>query len=197
MMVNKMINFLSARLKPVIIVVATFLLINCSLAQDKRNINQKISSNNIGWLHGNCLAIKNAENLEGRYLTIIKLLDNQEVSQSIILKKTSSSKDCYALLEDREKINNDFGRSFYTISSKNTINLAIGIVNPESKSFNKNEILDMNNDGKKDTFSYCSTSEGIQFNSWSGIAYKSDSIWSDYYYLGYDTEGNCPLNDNN
>ena len=54
------------------------------------------------------------------------------------------------------------------------------------------KLLDLNGDGHKDTFYSCSTAVGIQFSLWDRLAYKSHLIWSGYYYLGYDTEENCP-----
>ena len=53
---------------------------------------------------------------------------------------------------------------------------------------------DVNSDGHQDYFTECSTSEGVQFNVWSGSPYKGKALWSAYYYLGYDTEPNCPEN---
>ena len=54
------------------------------------------------------------------------------------------------------------------------------------------QLTDLDGDGKRDTFTSCSTSEGVNFSVWNGEAYKSKLIWSDYYYLGYDSEADCP-----
>jgi hypothetical protein len=38
----------------------------------------------------------------------------------------------------------------------------------------------------------CVTSEGVKFSAWEGEPYRGTPLWSDYYYLGYDVEPNCP-----
>jgi len=53
-------------------------------------------------------------------------------------------------------------------------------------------LMESRNDDLPDSFSYCAASEGISFDAWSAIPYKSKNLWSGYYYLGYDIESNCP-----
>jgi hypothetical protein len=51
--------------------------------------------------------------------------------------------------------------------------------------------IDLTGDGTAETFTQCSTSEGISFSVWSGKPYAGEPLWSGYYYLGYDTEVIC------
>ena len=146
----------------------------------------------VGWLQGNCLSIKAVVDLSSYNLTFVSLGDKQEVTNLKLGNKASTGEECYALLEDRAAINMANDRRFYIVESDVPIDLGIGIIAAGSKATDVNEVLDLDSDGVKDTFSYCSTSEGVQFSVWSDEAYKSKLLWSDYYYLGYDTEADCP-----
>jgi hypothetical protein len=52
--------------------------------------------------------------------------------------------------------------------------------------------LDLDGDGTPENFTQCSISEGVSFGVWRGTPYQGVALWSGYYYLGYDTEANCP-----
>jgi hypothetical protein len=117
----------------------------------------------------------------------------QSIIQSEIVQRASTGEACNPLRGDRKDVNVMGGRTFYIIAASQPIPLGIGIMKTrESKSPPDDKLLDINNDGRADTFFSCATAEGIQFSIWTGVAYKSDMQWSSYYYLGYDTEANCP-----
>lgn len=176
-------------------ILATLCIIGCSSTPQNMASNNKIELKGvIGWLHGNCFAVRNSNILNGSNLIVVRLDNSQEIVLAKIVRKVSNGDDCYALLEDRRLINLEGGKSFYTVSSEKPIELGIGVIQSDTDStFTEKEFLDLNGDGRKDTFSQCSTSEGIQFSVWEGVPYKSKLIWSGYYYLGYDTEANCSL----
>lgn len=45
-----------------------------------------------------------------------------------------------------------------------------------------------------DSFTACKYYEGFGFRVWSGEPYAGEPLWSDYYYLGYETEEiECPV----
>ncbi len=167
-------------------------LLGCTPMSESNSEVSDVSSRVVGWLHGNCLAIEADIDLNSYNLVVVDLAVNHHVRKLKIGKKAETADECYALLQDRIAINTENGRRFYTVISTSPINLGIGIVSTGADD-NEDNILDINNDGKKDTFSYCSTSEGVKFSIWDGVAYKSELIWSDYYYLGYDTEADCPV----
>ncbi len=182
----------------IIIVLSLFL----SACQDKNaskaDANKKESvnfNNHIGWLHNNCLAIKNPGLNSGEKINIIAFKKKQQLYTGSITNKTDTGTSCPQLFEDRKAINVAEGYSFYTIKSDaKKIDIGIGLVgiNPTLQKTNNNITGDINGDTLQDYFTQCSSSEGIHFNIWSNKPYKGKAIWTAYYYLGYDLEPNCP-----
>ena len=172
-------------------------------ACDSRNraVQSKLDSGydfnvHIGWLHGNCLAIK-APDLEGRTkLSVVSLGKPQVALEAEIIQRTESGAECHALLQERKDVNNSEGNVFYKVvpASKSPLGLAIGIIGLKGvlRTTDGAVHADLNGDGHEDYFTECSTSEGVQFNVWADAPYKNKALWSAYYYLGYDTEPNCP-----
>jgi hypothetical protein len=151
-----------------------------------------ILENQIGWLQGNCLAINNEHLRAGTKIVLVSLAGSPKVSLAEVRQKTDNAGTCAALKADRRDINIQNVKGFYDITSKSPIDLAIGIVVKNKKIRRLDAYLDVNGDGRKDTFDSCYTSEGIQFTIWDGDASKSKKLWTDYYYLGYDMEPTCP-----
>ena len=108
------------------------------------------------------------------------------------LRPTKNGDKCSALLDARKTINMKGGTHFYEVASESPIELGIGVIQASDQSRATKEPLDLNNDGRKESFSQCLASEGVQFSVWEGAPYTSKLTWSGYYYLGYDTEANCP-----
>ena len=152
----------------------------------------------IGWLHGNCLAIKTDGLKKGTKLAVVSLGKPQVLLEAEIIQRTKSGEECYALLEERKDVNMSGGNIFYSVApaSKAPLELAVGIVGLKEGFTTTDGTIhaDVSGDGHQDYFTQCSTSEGVQFNVWSGSPYKGKALWSAYYYLGYDTEPNCPEN---
>lgn len=152
----------------------------------------------IGWLHGSCLAVKMADLKKGTKLTIISLGKPQALSEAEIVQRTESGEECYALRQERKDINLSEGNMFYLVASasKVPLELAIGIVGMKAGFTTTDGSIhaDINGDGHQDYFTECATSEGVRFNVWSGSPFKGKALWSAYYYLGYDTEPDCPEN---
>jgi len=128
---------------------------------------------NIGWMQGNCLAIKNAGIQTPHKITLVKLEESNAVETGSIERKARSAEECFALLEDRREINASNGYSFYVVASSSPINLAIGLIEIDNAS-------NMHAD-------YCATSEGIRYSVLNG----NSVVWQGYSYLGYDTEATC------
>lgn len=150
----------------------SFLAVNgmpaTSLAADAGTDSQ------FGWLHGNCLAIKQAHLELPQKITLARLDDPMRIDSGTITHTAVSADQCHALMSDRAQTNKSSGYSFYVVETSQPVNLAIGMLNG----------LDA---GKFD-FSSCSTSEGMVFS----VSNKKSVIWKGYYYLGYDTEATCP-----
>jgi hypothetical protein len=165
-----------------------------------RSVQGKLDSGydfnaHIGWLHGNCLAIKAPGLKRGTKLSVVSLGKPQVSLDAEIIQRIESG-ECYALRQERKDVNSSEGNVFYTVvpASKSPLELAIGIIGLKDvlRTTDGTVHVDLNGDGHEDYFTECSTSEGVQFNVWSDAPYKNKALWSAYYYLGYDTEPNCP-----
>lgn len=144
-----------------------------SVAED--SVPAQAATEETGWLHGKCLAIKDSHIPIHSKLSIVLLDEPQSVSKGEVLGQATSGEQCYPLLEDRRTVNVDAGYTFYLVNTKAQVNLAIGSVGKAV-------------DTHKYNYSYCTTAEGVQFSTSEG----SKTIWSGYYYLGYDSESTCP-----
>ena len=148
----------------------------------------------IGWIHGGCLGIKNAEFHPGTVVHVISLEQPQSVRESTIVGRATSGNECPALRPDRMKVNQRKNRSFYRLDlPTGTDFMAIGVVALEVKmtSADGTTLIDLTQDGKSVIAASCQTGEGVRFS----LAHRDPSglgrLWSDYYYLGYDTKPTC------
>lgn len=152
-------------------------------------------NNNVGWLHNNCLAIKNSNLKSGDEITVVLLGKKQSVLSTSIVSEATSSTKCPQLLGDRKSINVAERNAFYLIKPPTKqVDLGIALVGEIKgiKSVNDLVMADINNDGKPNYFTECSSSEGLHFSVWSEKPWKGKKLWSSYYYLAYDIEPNCP-----
>ena len=131
---------------------------------------------NIGWMHGNCLAIENIAIKIPTVITLVRLEEKNMIENATVIAKTHQQEACFPLMDDRRKINISNGYSFYLIDSVTPVDLAIAVI--DAKSLNPSD------------FSYCSTTEGIKYV----VENNSGVIWEGYYYLGYDSEVTCKSN---
>jgi len=147
----------------------------------------------VGFIHQDCLAIKNKNLSKGEVIQLILLEEKQKLATAKIQKKVDQNESCVILLEDRKEVNLENGWSFYKINNSE-LEFAIAITSSKlsTKQLDDFTTVDLNSDGNFEQFSICNTSEGINFSAWSGIPWKSREVWSDYYYLGYDMEPSCP-----
>ena len=149
----------------------------------------------IGWIHNNCLAIKNGNLDPGNEVMIVSFEKEQQSYAASIDKKADSNTNCPQLLEDRKAINLTEGYAFYILKQGTSkLDLGIGLVGtkPKLQKLNGQITGDINNDALLEYFTQCSSSEGIHFSVWSEKPYQGEPVWTGYYYLGYDIEPNCP-----
>jgi hypothetical protein len=145
----------------------------------------------IGWLHGNCMAVQDASLSEGAPVLVATLGEPPSVVKATVDHKLRDGDPCYALLPDRRKQNESGGRSFYVVSVPESLEMAIAVIGAPPQDSGNGQ-LDLDGDGKPERFVQCVTSEGMKFSVWTGEPYQGTPLWSDYYYLGYDTEADCP-----
>lgn len=125
-----------------------------------------------GWLHGACLASKNAHLSAGDKLQITDL-DTQASFAATIAKGVATPDNCQALVPERTKHNEENGWHFYPVATDQEINLAIAQIGDTA-----DKTLEQD---------YCSTQEGLNFR----VFKDGRLIWTGYYYLGYDQEDSC------
>ena len=151
-----------------------FFLLLASCANLSQNAG-KDAETKIGWMHGNCLAIKNPSIAFPKKIILVRLDNKNKFDTGVITKKALSGDECYALMDDRKKVNESNGYYFYEVKTRDPVNLAIGLLGPGI------------GDQKTLDYDVCSTSEGMRFSVSRGKA----AVWKGYYYLGYDTEATC------
>lgn len=139
--------------------------------------SDQLLENNIGFMHGQCLAIK--ANLANHENIVIIPVDSSQVDKDNnkqvgkIIKPASSDNECYMLLADRKTINIDQGYQFYQVQTDTPVNLAIALVSNVTN----------------DNFQYavCNSAEGMNFT----VRQDDKLVWQGYYYLGYDITPTC------
>jgi hypothetical protein len=150
----------------------------------------------IGWFHGSCLAITAPALASGTPVTLVVAAEPQTLQTARIQQKTDSSAACPALLEDRAKVNQKPDTTFYALEADGVgkSDMGFGIVSPVRPPAVVNGLaqVDLDQDGKSEIFSTCTTTEGIRFSVWTEKAYQGDPRWSAYYYLAYDLTPTCP-----
>lgn len=127
----------------------------------------------VGWLHGKCLAIENP-NLKQEQIFVIVTLDKPQSQQhGRIQGKATHGEECYALLTDRQQVNEQAGYTFYRVSTDAEWGLAIGVL-PSAH----NTLLDDDAAQDLEHFSYCSSNEGVHFSLWQGEPNASVHLWT-------------------
>jgi hypothetical protein len=148
----------------------------------------------IGWIHGRCLAIKRTELRPGMVVQVITVGLPQRGLKATVTGVATPDSGCLALLSDRMHINQKKGRVFYVLDLQEGANLmAVGLMDYGVELLDVNGTLrmDIDHDGKLETAVSCQTSEGIKFSLVPVDRNDATPVWSDYYYLGYDTKPTC------
>ena len=151
-------------------------------------------NHHIGWIHGRCLAIKRTGLRSGMVVQVIIVGSPQRGLKAAITGVATPDSGCLALLPDRMKINQKKGRSFYMLDLQEGANLmALGLVDYGAELLEGNGRLrmDVDHDGNLETAVSCETSEGIKFSLVPVDRSDAAPVWSDSYYLGYDTKPTC------
>lgn len=148
-------------------VLSMMLLTACTATEPTTRV---IFDQHIGWMQGNCLAIKNAELKVASEITVLHLDGEQQMG--VVEGKAGSGEKCPALLPDRNRVNRSSGYQFYRIKTPKPVGVAVGFIG----------------DMPVDAFSVsvCTTLEGLKFQ-----AHKYHAVvWEGYDYLGYELSNN-------
>lgn len=176
----------------VFILVAFMICMGMNCSENRKKSNLKIEEM-VGFIHQDCLAIKNKTLTIGEEIQLILLEEKQKLATAKIQSKIDQNESCVILLEDRKEVNLENDWSFYKINnSELELAIAITVSNLPTEQLDDFTTIDLDGDGSFERFSICNTSEGINFTAWSDEPWKSQELWSDYYYLGYDMEPSCP-----
>ena len=176
---------------PVLVVIVCTLLSAC--ASSDPAVRETGPDRVIGWLHGNCLALDDVSIPAGAQVVVVTLGEPEKVVVVNVTGRALGAESCPPLLDDRKDVNLDSGLAFYQVDADPVVELGIGVVQPGGdRELSVTELLDINGDGRRDSFSHCNTSEGMQFSVWADKAGRRTPLWTGYYYLGYDIEANCP-----
>jgi hypothetical protein len=202
--IMKRVNTIHKYYFPIVLFIGLYGISACdhnSVQSDARDVPTTQDSTNFdfsqdaGWVHGNCLAIKH-DLTPGTMLTLVFADPPQKTVRSKIITKAETGADCYMLSDDRKAINQAEDRKFYILDrpEAGADFIAIGIVSDSAKFSVKNHTLmsDLDEDGQYEAYSVCATSEGMKFYIWPEQAYQGEPLWTDYYYLGYDLTPTCP-----
>lgn len=159
------------------------ILSGCSSLRDQNTDYQTT----VGWLHGPCFAVEDPNLKPGQPLTLVTLDEPQKPWSAQIRGKATDAAECHMLSPDRRQVNESTDYSFYTVSSTIEPNLAIGLL-PSAQQ----DLLHKATTHNLQRFSYCSSNEGIHFSLWQDKPHASERVWTGYYYLGYESEADCP-----
>ena len=146
----------------------------------------------IGFVDGGCLVIDDGALPISSPITMVMLDERHTIARATVIGQATTGEECAPLRPDRRASNATNGMAFYKVSASDggrPIDSAIAVVGAAAR---VGDGLDVNGDGQAERFTECTTSEGISYAVWSGPAYQGEPLWRGYYYLGFDTEPNCP-----
>jgi len=147
----------------------------------------------IGWSDGACLAVASPSLKVGVPVRLVPL-DSEPLLDATIASGPMSPGECDPRFAERSGLAGDREVSLYRLAGlpPDFQRTTIAIVDPPpglSLEGGRSR-ADLDGDGRLETFSVCTASEGLSFEVRSeGVAKPR---WTGYYALGYDLEPNCP-----
>lgn len=143
---------------------------------------------NIGWVHGACLAIRNRDLKPETAVQIILLENPQSIVRAKVMGVARSPNECVALRSDRAEGNQQDGRAFYNLAAEKPLQdiIAIAVVSGKVRLSPATAEMDLDENGVAESARSCIAHEGVQFFVSKNLKFDPTSLWSDYYYLGYD-----------
>jgi hypothetical protein len=148
-----------------------------------------------------CLSIQNDELTPGTPVTVISFNEEEEDVASgdtterhiagKIVGMTESVEHCPTLVEERN-LREDAGEfTIYIVASDtsgalDSVDFGIAIVGLESEHA---KAIDLDGNGKIDSFSEFSSLGSLIFEVWSGAPFFGKPLWTGYYVFGHGPEG--------
>lgn len=129
--------------------------------------------------------------LPGTAVTVVALDGPERLVAGRVVGPAETAAGCPALLDDRREVNLAGGLSFYRVEPVEPVEpwqLAIGVVANAGMAMG-NGALDIDGDGRGETFGYCATSEGVLFIV--GAASDGRPLWEGEYHLGHPVRADC------
>lgn len=160
----------------------------------KRSLAPQELNASIGWVHGACLAIRNQDLKPETAVQIVLLENPQSIIRAKVAAVARSQNECVALRSDRAEGNQQDGRAFYSLAAEKSLQdiVAIAVVSGKVRLSPATAEMDLDENGIAERARSCSTHEGVQFFISTTPKFDHTSLWSDYYYLGYDQTATCP-----
>ena len=149
-----------------------------------------------GWVDGGCLAVAEDDVASGSRVGVIPL-DSDSLTEASVVGQALPPGECSSRLAGRAGTSNLRDVRFYRLdrSPLAETSLAIALLDPPA-SFSPEtpkSATDLDGDGRTDSFTVCTTSEGLRLEMWPGPEQSGAPLWSGYYALGYDLEPTCPV----
>lgn len=147
-------------------------LISACVQASPKNLVEKPAA--YGWVVGSCLALEQRGAAPPTGFVLVDLSHGSRLTRGTVLRKASIADRCPALLPDRYDENTASGYTFYVVALQRPSDLGIAVAGGPPAS-------DL-------SFQHCSTTEGIRFT----VSRADRSVWTGYYYRGYDVDPTCP-----
>lgn len=137
-----------------------------------------------------CLAINNANLKENDKVRVI-LMSNEKRQIAVTgVVKEKLTQSCSNKISTAEEFS-----AFYLLKPINNFTPDVGIafINPANSlvKTKRSVQIDLDKDGKNESFRSCTSMEGVHLTVWSGRPLTGRRVWHKYYYLGYDTVPTC------
>lgn len=165
-----------------LVLILSAVLVTACADETQTNTGITDFDSEVGWLHGNCLAIKNDDIADGTALTLMLLDEPKQTMTATVANPAQTGDVCLPIKAGRTEVNLASGYSFYNVDADVDIELAIGIIGSAAPVDNY-------------AFDYCTAEEGILYRLKTADQSSERDLWQGYYYLDYDTEVTCDMPD--
>jgi len=148
----------------------------------------------LGWVDGGCFATAASAPALGSEIRLL-WLGAGGIESTRLASGPLTGDACDARLAGRTgRIGGGLDASFYRVEPDPGNGVAFGVIGAPStlRLIDGRSSVDLDGDGKRESFTICSTSEGLQLDVWPDEPRQGVALWSAYYYLGYDLEPTCP-----
>jgi len=164
---------------------------------DPSDINGKIGLADVSFQSSGCLRTKNGSLSEGQPVAVVLSIDEppQKVIGATVGREHEKSCARYA----SEIGDHNPGKNYYYELKMNdpdaveSFDVGIAVIVPAEKVVLEkgSAHIDLDGDGKPESFRECTGNEGTLFSIWNGMPLSGKRIWESFYYVDYDTVPTC------